>query len=282
MSSENKIKVCLVCVCYNAYEDTLRLLNSIEHAFSIVSDLALTVVLSDNSTSVQGAKLIERVNFSYNYIYIKNDNVGYFPAFNLGVKATKECVEDFDYIIVSNVDLAMDSDFFNSLKSLKLKNNIGLVAPKIISDSSGNDSNPKMKSRPTKRQISIMRLLCSSPVLFSLYQKLSILKLNFRKQPKNTITGTNNDVRMYGAHGAFMIFTQMYFEAKARIDYPRFLFGEEGFVAEELRKYSLKIQHETNLVIYDKEHGSTSTQPSKFICKEHKKSYDYFYENYMK
>jgi len=282
MSSERNKKVCLVCVCYNAYEDTLCLLNSIEKSYSLTKDMELTVVLSDNSTSEKGLTLIKYVDFSFNYIYIKNDNVGYFPAFNLGVKATKESINSFDYIMVSNVDLAIDINFFKVLKYLKLSKNIGVVAPNIISDQSGLDANPKIKIRPTKRQISFMRIICSNHLVFSLYQKLTVLRLHFKRGSKPENSQDNNDFSMYGAHGAFMIFTAKYFKARAKIDYPRFLFGEEGFVAEELRKYSLKIQHETGLIIYDKEHGSTSTQPSKFICKEHKKSYDYFYVNYMK
>tara|TARA_R110001583_G_scaffold107898_1_gene256603 strand:- start:13526 stop:14422 length:897 start_codon:yes stop_codon:yes gene_type:complete len=276
------LKVALICVCYNAYEDALRLLNSIEKAYSLTKNVELTVVLSDNSTSDNDLKLIENIDLSFNYIYIKNDNVGYFPAFNLGVKAIKGNVNDFDYTIVSNVDLTMDSDFFNVLKDLKLSNDIGVIAPKIISEQSGKDSNPKIKVRPTKRQISFMRMLCSSSLAFSLYQKMTVLKLHLKKTSNNKNIENNANLSMYGAHGAFMIFTQLYFKTGAKIDYPRFLFGEEGFVAEELRKHSLKIYHETSLVIHDKEHGSTSTQPSKFICKEHKKSYDYFYFNYMK
>ena len=282
MNSKGNISVCLVCVCYNAYEDAKRLLKSIETAYCLTNNVALTVVLSDNSTSDNEIELIKDIGLSFNYIYIKNDNVGYFPAFNLGIKAIKGNVNNFDYTIVSNVDLTIDSNFFNVLKDLKLSNDIGVIAPKIISEQSGKDSNPKIKVRPTKRQISFMRMLCSSPLTFSLYQKLTVLKLHLRKTSNNINIESDTDFSMYGAHGAFMIFTQMYFKAKAKIDYPRFLFGEEGFVAEELREHNLKIRHETSLVIHDKEHGSTSTQPSKFICKEHKKSYDYFYINYMK
>jgi GT2 family glycosyltransferase len=282
--NDKNIKVCLVCVCYNAYEDAIKLLNSIEEAYDSEDNLELTVVLSDNSTSQDNFRLIENMNLSFKYIYMKNDNVGYFPAFNLGVQKVNKDIGYFNYTIVSNVDLVVDSNFFQSLKSIVLQDDIGLIAPQIISEHSGKDSNPKIKNRPTKRQIQIMRLICSSSLLFSIYQKVSFLKLNFRKSSsdESNFNTSVNDTRMYGAHGAFMIFTSHYFKSGARIDYPRFLFGEEGFVAEELRSKNLKINHEKSLIIYDREHGSTSIQPSKFICNEHKKSYDYFYMNYLK
>ena len=78
-----------------------------------------------------------------------------------------------------------------------------------------------------------------------------------------------------------MIFTKSYFTRSAHVSYDRFLFGEEGFVAEQLLKNELIIEHTPNIRVYDREHGSTSKAGKSFICSEHKKSYDYFYENYL-
>ena len=85
---------------------------------------------------------------------------------------------------------------------------------------------------------------------------------------------------MYAPHGAFIIFTNNYLRSIAKINYPRFLFGEEVFVAEESRLNSLKITYEPNLIIYDNEHGSTSLEKNKFISMEHVKSYDYLLKTY--
>ncbi|MNZ11427.1 hypothetical protein D3C78_282910 [compost metagenome] len=87
---------------------------------------------------------------------------------------------------------------------------------------------------------------------------------------------------MYGAHGSFMIFSRNYFRLGADVDYPRFLFGEEVFVAEQLRTHNLHIEHLPQLRIFDKEHASTSKVKFGFICGEHKKSYDYLYERFYK
>ena len=87
---------------------------------------------------------------------------------------------------------------------------------------------------------------------------------------------------MYCAHGSFMVFTQQYFAKGAQVAYPRFLFGEEGFVAEQLRMHGLEIEHVPNIRVFDKEHASTSQVNLDFICAEHKKSYDYFYANFIK
>ncbi|MEH6383030.1 MAG: glycosyltransferase [Colwellia sp.] len=275
-----KKKVCIVLVCYNAYLDAKKLLNSLHDALKLENEVELTVVFSDNSTELFDTNSLYESKYDFEYQYIKNGNVGYFPGFYAGLQHIDYKSKGFDYIIVSNVDLVVESNFFNTLKKLIVNKNIGLVAPKIISDITGNDANPKIITRPTKRKINFMRMLCSNSLAFLFYQKLSFLKPKKKTMLLDTNKGINEP--MYGAHGAFMIFTRSYFDEGGKIDYPRFLFGEEGFVAEELRRIKLKISHENGLVIRDKEHGSTSLESSKFICQEHKKSYDYFYINYLK
>ena len=101
-------------------------------------------------------------------------------------------------------------------------------------------------------------------------------------KPKVYFESSSNHRKMYGAHGSFMIFTKYYFSKGAHVDYPRFLFGEETFVAEQLRMNGLIIKHVPNIKVFDEEHGSTSKLARKFICAEHKKSYEYFYENFIK
>ena len=87
---------------------------------------------------------------------------------------------------------------------------------------------------------------------------------------------------MYGAHGSFMVFTRRYFEKGAHVNYPRFLFGEEVFVAEQLRKHSLMIESIPEIRVFDKEHASTSQEKLEFICPEHKKSYEYLKRHFFR
>jgi GT2 family glycosyltransferase len=278
------MKICIVPVCYNSYEDAVKLLGSIEVAFKKTENVYLDVVLSDNSTSNNYFS----DDYSYSFYYQKNENVGYFPAFNKGLSVLKDDVSKYDFVIVCNVDLVISEDFFTELQGVTKGDNVGLIAPSIISSNDGRDLNPKMKVRPSKFKIRFMQLVCSNFMLFNLYQKV----LHFRESRRANkyseevpvgpvLKGTKCDT-FYGAHGSFMIFTKRYFEAGASVNYPRFLFGEEGFVAEQLCMNKLCIFHQTKLKVFDKEHASTSQESSKFMCSEHKKSYRYFYDNFLK
>lgn len=280
-------KICLVPVCYNAHEDALRLLSSIESAFKACSGVDVDVVLCDNSTFAPAADAFSQ-NYSYSFKYLKSENIGYFPAFNKALAALPYSVGAYDFVIVCNVDLVIAEDFFSVLQAHDFPAETGVVAPGIFSDKDGRDLNPKMMRRPSAFKINFMRAVCSNVVLFRWYHKLVRMRelARSRSQMRSQVSVTASEPQevsaMYGAHGSFMIFTKRYFGKGAHVAYPRFLFGEEGFVAEQLRMHGLKIKHFQALRVFDKEHASTSQVKLDFICSEHKKSYDFFYNNFLR
>lgn len=279
------MKVCIVPVCYNAHEDALRFLASAELAFRACPDLVLDVVLADNSTVYPAIDMAAQ-QYSYSFRYLKNDNIGYFPAFNKALASLSQGVQNYDFVVVCNVDLVVAEDFFTVLLSHSVGGETGLIAPGIFSDKDGRDLNPKMMSRPSARKINFMRLVCSNVVLFRWYHKLVRMREQNRsraqRRDRGAIAISQPQPQMYGAHGSFMIFTRRYFAKGADVAYPRFLFGEEGFVAEQLRRHRLSIEHIPSVRVFDKEHASTSQVKLDFICAEHKKSYDYFYTHFLK
>jgi len=274
-----KKKVCLVCVCYNAYDDALRLLNSIEASYQLVESLDLTVVLSDNSTDTSDLSSISEVKFSFDYKYIKNENIGYFPAFYQGLEASNSDFNQFDYIIVSNVDLQIDASFLNTLIDYNCPDKIGVIAPQILTTACKIDLNPKISSRPSKFKLEFLKFLFGHYKLFQLYNFLSTYKYNKQKKQLGAPTPIASTT-MYAAHGSFIIFTRNYCKQQASLCFPRFLFCEELFVAEELIGAGLKVQHVKKLIIHDNEHGSTSQIHSKFIANEHVKSISYILSKY--
>ena len=281
------MKICIIPVCYNAQEDALRLLDSIDRAYANCTGLDLTVILADNST-VAPAIEINPGRYLFELRQLKNENTGYFPAFNKALSSLNCQPDSYDFVIVCNVDLVLADDFFASLLAFTVGPETGVLAPGIFSDKDGRDLNPKMMRRPSLAKIQFMRLICSNVVVFQGYHKLvrirELIRSKSQKPGSINFSSENKSKKsnMYGAHGSFLIFTKRYFLKGANVCYPRFLFGEEGFVAEQLRMNELIIEHAPSLKIFDKEHASTSKVNMKFICSEHKKSYDYFYTNFLK
>lgn len=273
------MKVCIVAVCYNAEGDALKLLGSIEKSVSLLPQekhIDLTVMLADNSTAeCTSLKSFDCELFTFNYY--KFDNVGYFPAFFKCLSYSAADLNEYDYIIVCNVDLTVGKGFFSELAGLKVDKDCGVIAPAILSNDTGEDINPKITNRVSRKKIFALRFLFSYPTAFKFYRALSLRRAKRKVKSIKKISPI-----IYAPHGSFIIFTKNYLLSGATLNYPRFLFGEEVFVAEESIKHNLTVVHKKELVIHDDEHGSTSKINSSFLSKEHVKSYSYLLENYFR
>lgn len=272
-----KIKVMLVCVCYNSYEDAKKFLNSLNDAYSEVNSVELFVVFCDNSTKVEEGFAFSENKYCFDFFYKKNENLGYFPAVRFVIENFHMEVTCFDYVVVCNVDLIVDRNFFYNLYMIEGNESVGVIAPQIFSLRAMADLNPKIINRPPKRKLKFNKVVFKNSFLFCFYSWLSEIK---KAKPKNK----KNNLKVkyiYAAHGSFFIFTKKYFMKGGFFNYPRFLFGEEIFVAEEMIRLNLLISYEPSLKIYDDEHGSTSRQNKKFISNEHVKSYEYLIDTYF-
>lgn len=276
------MKVAVVAICYNAYSDTIKFLNSIHSASEKVNDLDLEVIVCDNSTNGTGLEELSSEILNYGYRYIKLDNVGYFPAFFKGFKALNDSDQiDWDFVIVSNVDLLIDGDFFVNLNNCEFSRDVGVVAPSIISKQTNEDINPKIFKRPKRNKLLMLYFGFQRLWFYKFYVWLSINRAKRRGKKQTRGEAYPSGTVMYAAHGSLMIFTSSYLEKGASLDYPRFLFGEEVFVAEEARLKKLLTVYSPELKVYDNEHGSTSKEAEKFISLEHVKSYDQLLRKYF-
>lgn len=276
------MKVAVVAICYNAYSDTINFLNSINIASEKVNDLDLDVIVCDNSTKDIGLGGLSSTILKYGYKYIKLDNVGYFPAFFKGFETLNDSDEkDWDFVIVSNVDLLIDDTFFENLKKCKFSKEVGVVAPSILSKQTNEDINPKIFKRPKRNKLLMLYYGFQILWFYKFYVWLSINRAKYRGSKQARGRAYPSGTVMYAAHGSLMIFTNSYLKKGASLDYPRFLFGEEVFVAEEARLKELLTVYSPELKVYDNEHGSTSKEAEKFISLEHVKSYDQLLRKYF-
>jgi GT2 family glycosyltransferase len=71
---------------------------------------------------------------------------------------------------------------------------------------------------------------------------------------------------IYAPHGSFLIFSSEYFRAGGSLDFPCFLFGEEVYLAEVLRKLGLDVVYEPSLEVVHQEHKSTKLVKSRELA----------------
>ncbi len=270
-------RVLLVAVNYNSSKETLEFLSSISRLRNYKE---IQVVIVENSPLSQ-----REDDFPFKCKNIINDilvvmtssNQYYFGSVNFGLQYFGLNPCSYEFFIISNVDILIKDRFFlDKLLSFNL-NNIGIVAPSIFSTSRGVDQNPYMINRFNKFLFYYYYFIRLHLFFTIIHEKITdFLRkgkslVNFKIDPSGSI---------YSPHGAFIIFTKLYFEQGGSIDFELRLFGEELFVAEECRRISLKVYYDPDISVLHNEHVSTGAVSSKFVVDKKRESMIYFLKKF--
>lgn len=267
-----KMNIVIYCVNYNSYDSLENYLESINKAYEKVADnVYLQVVVADNSIEKEHPK------YAYSFKTLLLDtgsNLGYFGGIEYGIRNSGVSLKDCDYIIISNVDLIIAEGFFENLISRNGSDSLGCIAPCIFSEADKRDRNPKILERPSRKKLVLQRTLYQFPVLDYIYTHF--FYANRRKKVQDYPAGY-----IYAAHGSFIVFTRKFSSFLETMDYPCFLFGEEIYLAEHLRKRGLKTYYDPNLKVYDSDHVSTGKMKSKAYYQYNYKSIDMLLKEYF-
>lgn len=256
-------RIAIFCVIYNSYNEYNNYIRSIEEAVRVSGEFVVDVFVADNTTDNRQA-----INTTSTRLNIKvkqtKQNLGYFGGVQSLMKDV-DCTR-YDYVIISNVDVMMESDTLVNLIKKEPNDNVGWIAPQIYSMKENRDRNPKIVNRYSKRKLMILRLMYQYPLLHCLYNA------TLYKRKKISIHDAGY---IYGGHGSFIILTKEYIKRCGKIDYPVFLFDEEIYLAEMCRMNNLLVEYDPTIKVSDIDHVSTSNMKSRFYNKCNIEAIDY-------
>jgi GT2 family glycosyltransferase len=270
-------RILLIAVNYNSSKETLDFLNSIS---GLNNFQEIQVVIVDNSDQIH-----RDLGFSSMCKQIINDvlfvetssNHFYFGSVNFALQFFSLNPNMFDFFIISNVDILIkDNLFLDNISSIKLEN-IGIIAPSIFSTAKGNDQNPYMIKRFNKFMFYYYYFIRQHLFFTILHEKFTEFLKKERSYIKNRSVSSGT---IYSPHGAFIIFTNQYFQLGGSIDFGLKLFGEELFVAEECRRIKLDVYYEPKISVLHNEHISTGAVSSKFVVEKKLESVIYFLKKF--
>jgi GT2 family glycosyltransferase len=247
----------------------------------------VVIVLVDNTERSDSSELFSGVlSENPDAMCVKPpSNLGYFGGASFGLREYLRTGQDFDWLIVSNVDIEFsDGDFFTHLRDVDDIENVGVVAPSIWSNISRRDLNPRMVVRPSKKRIKFYKLLYRNFLVTRLYVLLSKAKyalnyvlryrllaavnvrlapLHFRRKSTENAHTEDSLKRIYAPQGSCIIFSKLYFLRGGDLNYPSFLFGEEIYVAETVRSIGLRTVYAPQLKVHHDDHVSTNEYRSR-------------------
>jgi len=262
------MNVCLIAVCHNTYQESFKYLFSLDEAVRHTG-ISLDVFLVDNSIEVEidMVNQIKSLAVDFRIHYVASENLGYFPSVIAAIKSQEIELASYNFLIISNVDLAVSKDFFREIKMLPMDETTGAYAPSIVSNKMNHDQNPKITARPSRFKLKLNRFLFRSRVAYGFLTRVNKLRLKLREITKIGSSRSyppagHGKRKIYASHGSFFILTHMFLKRVSELNYPVFLFGEEIYIAETSRNLNLDIIYAPNLRVFDSEHASTSKMKS--------------------
>lgn len=260
--------ILISCVNFNTYKVLIGYLNSIEIAAQTSHNrYKVVVTVVDNSV-----EKYEFINNTYNNFDLKvfpfHKNLGYMGgAVKSLVELGKDFVSQFDFIIISNVDITIAEDFFEKLISIDAKG-IGWIAPSIFRvNNKLSNENPFLKRKPSKRKIDLYIFMYSHPWLYTLYNKLYI---GTRKV--KAALEIENEVDIFAGMGSIFIFTTELVKKTYPLFFPSFMYGEELYYGELVKQNHLRVVFKPEIKVYDIGGVSTGSLGYKSKCRMNSES----------
>jgi GT2 family glycosyltransferase len=261
----------VLCILINYESDELALKFAKQ-----LSGMKGTEVLIVDNTPAESRGLGELVNKTLPTVTClsPDDNLGYFNGAHWGLSRYLDNSPLPDWVMVSNVDLELqDIRFFEHLSELPTAN-VGVVGPSIWSTKSMRDLNPRYTHRPNGARMRSYKYIYRTWLGVNAYDALGFLKagckfavrrLHIALRATKASTG-ESPMAIYAPQGSCLLFSREYFKRGGSLAYPSFLFGEELYVAETVRRLGLEVYYHPIMRIRHYDHASTHIPRSPRMC----------------
>ena len=267
----NDARALIITVNFRQAECTVQFLKSIRSLDAFETSRLLIV---DNNSGDGSGPIIRQAISGYNNAELLESpqNRGYFGGASWALRHYLAGCGVPDWVVVCNNDMAFADPRFLLRLIEKEPSVAGVIAPSIISGLTGHDQNPYMRHRPSALRMHLYKWAYRSRFLLNLTEALAAFLKKLRPHLKQA-TGRNGSAsrqvnpqsnpsiteaeRIYAPHGSFLILSREYFTRGGDLDFPGFLFGEEIYIAETIRRLGLSVAYSPELEVFHHEHRST-------------------------
>jgi GT2 family glycosyltransferase len=253
-------EVLLITVNYGTAADVRRLLD--QPAFHPAPAQGVSVVVVDNGPKRgEGLASINRSDGRVRLL-VPGRNLGYFGAAHWALRQYSRDRALPRWIAVCNPDITLKTpDFFVRLLELYGSDQPTVLAPAILSMRTGEAEPIFMLHRPARSRMHFYKWIFRYYPLGCAYHVASAAKSGLtarrgRGRRRRPQSGTPTTI--YAPHGSFLLFNRSYFERGGSLAYGAFLFGEEFFVAESVRRLDGSIVYDPRLEVLHR--GGTTTR----------------------
>lgn len=249
-----KKRFLIICVNYNTYGDLCNFLRSVNEAALYVRDICdVEIVVVDNS-DIKESLSISKCEYLF-IRYLPVENIGYLGGAFYAINYYDYDLSGYDFMVISNVDVVVDVEFFKNIVSMDIVD-AGWLVP-CERTVAGTDINPYIYNRPSYLKMQLLILMYKVPFFLWVNQmRLKIIN-------KGYIHEVSSIRDIYAGHGSMFILTSNFFRSFSLWKYPTFMYAEEIFMGELMRKYGLRVVYNPKILIKSIGGVSTDKIPSK-------------------
>lgn len=259
------MEICFVILHYNAFEDTIKCIESIQ-SLEETSEHSVSIIIVDNcSPNGTGLSIKKRYEYVSNIdVLLLKKNIGFACGNNVGFEfASQKYAPDF--IILSNNDIVIEQkNFISQIVELYHKHHFAVLGPKIYAPYKGVYQNPLRDSAYTISEIhSLVNNYERKIKQFKLIDKLHCYKILheikrlFKKNQGRTIPDCEEKFNVV-LHGSFWVMSKEYIDV-----YPKglcdktFMYMEEDILYYFCERKHLKMMYSPDISVIHNEGAST-------------------------
>ena len=256
-----------VCVNYKNSKETELFCHSVSNLHRD-HNTNVNVVIVDNSLDPNEYVKLQNIMRSYNFVNIvtSNQNLGYFQGLNLGLKSVD--LTDYNYVIISNNDIQFTNDFLTTLLSNEYSKNVFCICPDIVTKD-GVHQNPHLKEKLTWVGRLKFDLYYSNYYISKMLYQIS----RFLIKPIRSKSVLVSNCEIHMGIGACYVLTKSFFQYFNELDFPHFLYGEEGYLSKQIHSKNGILWFDNNLHVRHSESATLSSLPKYQTFKFAQQSY---------
>ena len=242
------------------------------------------VLVVDNHSEDESVARIQQAisEFTNAELLASPQNRGYFGGAKWALQQYVAQHRMPDWVIVCNNDILFpDSQFLVKLFH-RDPSTAAVLAPAVIAHLTGVDANPFLRRRPSRWQMLRYRFWLSHYYLMWFKQWLAPYVRILRHQIGEWRSAEAGHVpsRIYAPHGAFIIFSRMFFDAGGTIDDGAFLYAEEFCIGEACYRLDLPVIHDPELSVWHNAHQATGRMLTRPIYGYQRQGLTYAWQKY--
>lgn len=250
--------VLIVILNYNTYKMTLKIIDELK----ILNYNNYKILVIDNCSTNESAKILANNSKYKNYIFIKNNqNLGYAAGNNIGIRYAIKNNFKYSWILNNDIELREKKILTSLVEKLENYNQIAAIGPKIYTIDK-----------------KICAPYCSRPSFWSMTLGIFLDKKNRNKHID--VSGI-----VYRLHGCCMLLRNKAMQEVDYMDERTFLYGEEEILAERLLEKGYVSYYLPNVSITHLESVSISQiskDKKRFQLSEQEKSRELYLNEYRK